>query len=68
MSQIKLSQKSLGLLKDRPDLIKKVANCMEVSYNTIIDWMNQNSPMLMMYKCYSLIQKELLLTDKEMFE
>ena len=68
MSQIKLSKKSLGLLKDRPDLIKKVANCMEVSYNTIIDWMNQNSPMLMMYKCYSLIQKELLLTDKEMFE
>ena len=68
MSQIKLSQKSLGLLKDRPDLIKKVANCMEVSYNTIIDWMNQNSPMLMMYKCYSLTPKELLLTDKEMFE
>ena len=68
MSQIKKKKKSLGLLKDRPDLIKKVANCMEVSYNTIIDWMNQNSPMLMMYKCYSLIQKELLLTDKEMFE
>lgn len=61
-----LSQKAIKL-SSHPDFIKKISIYLDIDKQTFRKWLKDNSRMLTLYDCYSFIQREFKLSDKELF-
>jgi len=66
-TQIKLSKKAIEKANNK-QFILKLAGHMNKDVQTINKWLKDNSVMLTLYQCYSFIQREFKLSDKDMFE
>lgn len=64
--KLKLSDKAITLVSN-PDFIKSLSNHIGENEDTVKEWVDENSEMLLLHKCYSFIQSELYLTDKDLF-